>query len=210
MIKYKYPAWYRMHLSDKALDITDETLEEWSKETEECNDYNKLIYKQAIQKFQQVISLATEVWGENSSEVRYLHKKSPTYYLSLSFQSDVSNKVNRIRDEKAKEIKKAGIIKERQELNDEAIGWLLIHGYKFGKDFNSETAIEFADELAFERECNRRIEENTFFSFAGDNCEDCSGWDGESRRCDCGNRRVSWATGDGHSFKDPYIYAEAY
>lgn len=37
--------------------------------------------------------------------------------------------------------------------------------------------------------------------FDGKNCEDvgeegtfCSGWDGVSRRCDCGNRRVEWET----------------
>lgn len=33
--------------------------------------------------------------------------------------------------------------------------------------------------------------------FEGQNCNDygdCDGWDGESRRCDCGNRRVYWAT----------------
>jgi len=28
--------------------------------------------------------------------------------------------------------------------------------------------------------------------FDGMNCDSCSGWDGHSRRCDCGNRRVSW------------------
>lgn len=29
--------------------------------------------------------------------------------------------------------------------------------------------------------------------FAGKNCDGpCRGWDGVSRRCDCGNRRVYW------------------
>lgn len=45
-----------------------------------------------------------------------------------------------------------------------------------------------------------------FVSFAGDdNCEDCEGWDGEDSRCQCGNRRVSWAYEDGIG-----LYAEAY
>lgn len=210
MIKYKYPAWYRIHLSDKVLDITDEILKEWRKETKECNDHNKLIYKQIKQKFQQVISLAIEIWGEDSLEVRYLYKKSPQYYFNLNFENDVFNKVNKLRNQKAKEIEKTEVTKKRQELNDEAIAWLLERKYEFGKDFNSETAVEFADESAFEAECNRRIEENTFFSFAGDdNCEDCSGWNGKSHRCDCGNRRVCWTTGLAHSFKEPYVYAEA-
>ena len=33
-----------------------------------------------------------------------------------------------------------------------------------------------------------------FIDFDGNNCDDCAGWDGQSRRCDCGNRRVSWVT----------------
>lgn len=40
--------------------------------------------------------------------------------------------------------------------------------------------------------------------FSGQNCDDCAGWDGLSRRCNCGNRRVSWTID--HNFP----YAEAY
>lgn len=44
-----------------------------------------------------------------------------------------------------------------------------------------------------------------YTEFAGQNCDGpCLGWDGHSRRCECGNRRVSW---------EPYgdeIYAEAW
>ena len=51
--------------------------------------------------------------------------------------------------------------------------------------------------------------------FEGMNCNDigqdtfCTGWDGMSRRCDCGNRRVQWLgveIGDGKWL----AYAEAY
>lgn len=43
------------------------------------------------------------------------------------------------------------------------------------------------------------------YDFDGKNCEDCPGWDGKSKRCECGNRRVSWVLGfDGKS-----IYGEA-
>jgi len=30
------------------------------------------------------------------------------------------------------------------------------------------------------------------FGFEGENCDTSCGWDGMSRRCHCGNRRVSW------------------
>lgn len=44
------------------------------------------------------------------------------------------------------------------------------------------------------------VSEYGLIEFDGMNCNDykedheveCGGWDGESRRCECGNRRVSW------------------
>lgn len=40
-------------------------------------------------------------------------------------------------------------------------------------------------------------EQDGFVDFDGQNCDEesnCLGWNGESRRCDCGNRRVYWET----------------
>jgi hypothetical protein len=51
--------------------------------------------------------------------------------------------------------------------------------------------------------------------FDGQNCMDydedvvCGGWDGVDRRCDCGNRRVSWETGQYDNGKF-YAYGVAY
>ncbi len=42
--------------------------------------------------------------------------------------------------------------------------------------------------------------------FDGMNCDDCPGWDGESRRCECGTRRVSWEPNDDYSA----VYAVAW
>lgn len=41
------------------------------------------------------------------------------------------------------------------------------------------------------------VESDDFTDFMGQNCDDeagCSGWDGESSRCCCGNRRVYWSS----------------
>ena len=46
----------------------------------------------------------------------------------------------------------------------------------------------------------QHVEEHWVIKFDGMNCNDyleddqmeCDGWDGEDRRCMCGNRRVSW------------------
>jgi hypothetical protein len=47
--------------------------------------------------------------------------------------------------------------------------------------------------------------------FEGFNCRDigndCKGWDGKSRRCDCGNRRVSWVWDD---VNPSFVWAEAW
>jgi hypothetical protein len=63
----------------------------------------------------------------------------------------------------------------------------------------------------------KQIEQSGWIEFDGMNCndyldddaEECVGWDGEDRRCECGNRRVSWETG---SFSDGSFvaYAVAY
>lgn len=38
------------------------------------------------------------------------------------------------------------------------------------------------------------IENGEYFQgFDQDNCEDCKGWDGFDRRCQCGARRVYWS-----------------
>ena len=55
---------------------------------------------------------------------------------------------------------------------------------------------------------------DAFTDFEGMSCNDiddnfCAGWDGESRRCDCGNRRVIWVTKK-HDDGTFTAYAQAY
>lgn len=58
--------------------------------------------------------------------------------------------------------------------------------------------------------------DGTYIDFDGQNCNDyleddqapCSGWDGKDTRCDCGNRRVGWAT-DGDEETGFYAWATA-
>ena len=59
----------------------------------------------------------------------------------------------------------------------------------------------------FEELIAAMLKENTWFDFYGnENCDDdCCGWDGQSRRCQCGNRRVDWAY-DGFGQVYPEVY----
>jgi len=94
-------------------------------------------------------------------------------------------------------------------IRERAVQYLLDHGKRFGLDFNLDTAIAVANETAYDVEVAIRKNASTIYDFAGsDSCEDCAGWDGESHRCECGNRRVYWAAeGD---FTNMTLYAEAY
>lgn len=68
------------------------------------------------------------------------------------------------------------------------------------------------EELA-EAFAKKEADEEGFISFDGWDCADldqpCLGWDGESRRCDCGNCRVTWTT-YGDDQDGYYTLAETY
>ena len=97
--------------------------------------------------------------------------------------------------------------------NERAVAYLVANGKQAGADFGPDNAVEAADELAYLLEVEKAVAglkaNGGYTSFSGDDsCEDCEGWDGESRRCACGNRRVSWVSnGD---FESPSIYPEAW
>lgn len=97
------------------------------------------------------------------------------------------------------------------QLTAEAILWIQAEcpDKKLGTDFDVRTAIDEANSIAFWQEVNRLRATQDWHPFFGKNCGECRGWDGESNRCECGNRRVEWVEGDSHSFKDPQVVAAA-
>lgn len=64
--------------------------------------------------------------------------------------------------------------------------------------------------------CKTIKDNDELIEFEGKNCDECNGWDGVSRRCQCGNRRVDWEYDYNELFllDDEegvyYIYGEAY
>ncbi len=109
--------------------------------------------------------------------------------------------------EKAKQIEN-----EKAQLLNEAIAFCLNNGGLFGKDFTAETAISTANDIAFKLAVKKREIQigDGYIGFSGKNCEDeCDGWNPSNRRCQCGNRRVSWSY-DYSDFRNMEIYAEAW
>lgn len=88
-----------------------------------------------------------------------------------------------------------------------AVLYLHAHGKTPGIDYTD--ALGAAANVRFDELVAEKVKGGGPFSFSGDDyCEGCSGWDGESKRCGCGNRRVSWSShGD---FEDMYVFGEAY
>jgi hypothetical protein len=71
---------------------------------------------------------------------------------------------------------------------------------------------EALDEL-YRELCEREIARTCPLKgfYGSDNCDDdCPGWDGRSKRCGCGNRRVHWEVADDFSFEkgEMYVYAD--
>jgi len=101
--------------------------------------------------------------------------------------------------------------KEDTRLMNAAIQYLVEHGKQVGVDFDVKDSVSVANNLAADLEIQKKQEEGGFHDFSGQNCDGpCEGWDGSNNRCQCGNRRVSWVPGYGHTFEEPYIIAEAY
>lgn len=99
--------------------------------------------------------------------------------------------------------------KSKDERPNLAAKYLADRGLIAGKDYDVSYVIETANETAREEAVKEaKPEDGDFIDFSGsDNCEGCAGWDGESHRCECGNRRVGWAR-DG-DFTNMTVYAEA-
>ena len=98
------------------------------------------------------------------------------------------------------------------QLIQDAVSFCVEKGLILGTDFTLENAISKANAIQFEKLIQEKISEEDEFYFNGDEyCNDGDGdctWDGVSRRCDCGNRRVSWDY-DG-DFRNMRIYGEAH
>lgn len=74
----------------------------------------------------------------------------------------------------------------------------MLNEYTQGDTLDYEVYLAALEEAGSEDNLARIVQERTgapfYVAFVGwDECEDeCRGWDGQSRRCECGNRRVEW------------------
>lgn len=114
-------------------------------------------------------------------------------------------------DEQEKQSHDETVKQSQIAYRDKAVCWLIARGKRYGHDFTVEGAIGLAEQIAFEEAVARQKTIWMWHGFEGQNCDGpCDGWNGVDQRCQCGNRRVSWTQGDGHTFEHPSVYGEAY
>jgi hypothetical protein len=147
-----------------------------------------------------------EAYERVANATRSLYNTKSTYDTRERMEAEKIKK-----QEQAEFAKK--IENDKAQLLNEAVAYCLNNEKLFGIDFTIENAYQVANDISFELEVKKRNEEigDGFVGFSGQNCEDeCAGWNPQDRRCECGNRRVSWNEGYDSNFRNMEIYAEAW
>lgn len=174
---------------------------------------NKAIYDKACLEWQHAIQTAINIFGENSNVVRYMKKSNVPYSRNEFYPRDIDKAIEDAQKKiEAQEKEKIRLANEEalKQKQMRAVIWLQAKGMTLGQDFDLDNALSKANDMAFNEEIERRKKElkesGELLEFDGDdNCTgNCSGWDGESRRCECTARRVYWETGG--DFEKPYAY----
>lgn len=204
----------RVVIPERGSDPTADDLARLEAEATECDRLNTEAHKDLCARWDSLLADARKFYGS-----RFAYKGKAPKGLLLSPENQRNrvlwwrNDVERAR-KTADDLRLAEeYVREREILKVRAVLWLHARGKEPGRDYAPDKALEAANNIAFAEECARRTDkaQKEPIEFSGQNCEGpCSGWDGESRRCECGNRRVSWSRDSLHTFEQPSISAEAY
>lgn len=149
----------------------------------------------------------TEHWDIDmrlsGASYHYTHSGLNLDTLQKTKLEDANRIVSAHKAEQKKKLDEENSKKLADPLLAEAVAYLTKEGKIAGKDFELVNAVSEANSLAYELEVESKKGHGPFRFGGDDYCERCEGWDGESHRCQCGNRRVGWTRGYGHSFKSP-------
>ena len=199
---------------DRLLAATDADLEAWAKDAKVIDDANTADYSARAAKYRQIRDLAADVWTGDALKKAERWLKSNTPSFPNNRWLDRVRDIRRDAEEHRRKVA-ADCAKDAQSADNlarmaRAVLWLKERGKELERDYEAASAVAFADDIAVEEEIARMRDEQAWLDFADKNCEGpCMGWDGQNSRCQCGNRRVNWTRGYGHSFEKPYVYAEA-
>ena len=209
-----YPGFANL-TRERQVAATDADLAEWTAAAKAADAANAADHAARETAYQAITALASKVWeGEDLQRAQTWLKKNRPQGGHARWQSriaDIRREVTEHRRKTTAEADRERGAAENIAKMARAVLWLKERGKELGKDYEATNAVKAADEIALNEEIERRCKAETWHDFDGQNCIDpCVGWDGEQRRCQCGNRRVSWVRGYEHSFESPSVHAEAY
>jgi hypothetical protein len=207
--------WYYRAYSPKWEEITEQKLAEWEQQSVAIDKHNEDAYAAYYKAFETARITLLSFFSTGTKEYKYLTNNThlPSYNRPVKFEYFL-NKYKKYKEdiETAERNKKSE--EELKQLKNEAIQWLLDRGKRIGEDFTIENALYIANGIALDEEIERKIADIKNSPLGtidiDDNFCECETWDGESKRCNCGNRRMNWTSGWDHTFKHPIAIPEPY
>lgn len=200
MTPYRAPGWVRKTLEEIAA-ADDETRLAWYNEARAIDAENVRVAQAAQERWNAASVVILDQCPDMAGPLRRARKHlwNPTRYEFVWRERERSLiQLAAKRLELAVEKDRARALSEKAQ---RAVLWLAAHDRQPGSYVD---AIETANCISAEEEIDRLRKSTTLHQFHG--CE-CDGWDGESRRCECGNRRVGWNS-EQNDFEAPHVYAE--
>jgi hypothetical protein len=197
------------HMRDEELEKADFVALEV--EARALDEKNEVIYQEDCEKVRTIHKLTSDLYMAYSNTYRYVKKNIHVYRPKSNMETvrAYKDRLESLRSVAETKLRKELEAKDAVTKTEGAILFLQARGKVLGTDFTLTDAIIKATEIKLDEIIKQTVSKGVIFSFDGDDtCEDCTGWDGVSHRCNCGNRRVSWSwSGD---YTDLYIYGEAY
>lgn len=158
----------------------------------EIDAHNQSLIDMHSQRVKEILSLIKTAFGENSKQYKYFVKNNYLTSIPYSAQSTLSNYRREKEELRVKEQKQQAII-EHAKHAVEAKHFLAKNNKPCQENLSDEDIICKANDLAASQAIAYATANNDEF-YIDDNICECESWDGTSRRCSCGNRRIYWDT----------------
>ncbi len=206
---YERPDCWRL-TREQLLNGTAEDFTRWRAEAAPVQERNAVRVRARCDAKREIDALVALAWPRGSEGFKVMTRALAKARVEgaqdfVRMLNDLEKDSARRREETTR---KATQDAERSRKLLAAGAFLSARGKVIGVDYEAQSAIEVANDIAFDEAIAAQKRGGGFVSFGGDdNCEGCSGWDMTSHRCECGNRRVSWEH-DG-DFESMYVYAQA-
>lgn len=201
--------------SKPILEITDEELENLRFEEGRINQLNDIEYHRRVAVVEQFKIDSKTFFRERfvsragKARQKIVDNLSPERPAVSCVYGNLYNSRAAAIEEKQRKEREQTRAQEESAYLAKCIRYLVVNGVE-ENDVSFQNPVSSAEAMESERLIKEAIERGGFINFTGDqDCESgCRGWDGESHRCDCCHRRVSWTYSGGVG--DMYVYGEAH